>query len=282
MREGLEVNGTLYKMEPQDSAKLPLLIHLIAPHPDTTWTCEHLQQVFHDVNVLAESVRPALAIRGEHYDVFIGLARELGESCDAIAQYGGMTVGSSNPKGHALVSQQQLLKFVRAALGGPRAAESDSFRISDEEGVRSRRSEIQEELCHFLSTVAEAMGEDQWKDRGNSFHLTSAGWATMGLAFWFTGRLKDELKGQPGPDALDIAELLAGINWQRDNEEWVAHKIAKRNPDGEVVIAGAGRSTRAAMFKVVVGAMLRRCRTSPTRSRPSRRGWSRPRSSPRA
>jgi DNA-sulfur modification-associated len=256
LREGYNVDGTVLRMT--DSSKLPLLVHIIAPHPGKSWSFEHLQQCFHDINCLAEPVRPAIAIRGEHADVFIQLTRELGE-CDAISVYGGMTVGSPNPKGGDLLSQQQLLKFVRAAIGGPRAAESDSFRVPQQERIQRELGAYSSALCEYLGAAAEAMGEEGWQDRQGSFHLTSAGWTTMGLAYWYTGSLNDKLRetGKRPLDPVEVAEvIMKKIDWSRGNPEWAKLGVAKQNKDGEWVIAGAGRSTRAAMFASVAHTLL--------------------------
>jgi hypothetical protein len=60
-------------------------------------------------------------------------------------------------------------------------------------------------------------------------------------------------------DPLEVAALVGtAIDWNRTNPLWTQLGVSKVNPKGETVLAGAGRSTRAAMFAVVAKAIHER------------------------
>jgi len=225
-----------------------IAVVIYAPHPDAApLTREEMGQLFFDFNFKAIAVPPRLAIALDQSDPYILATNALGKASNAIIQGGGVEerVASLGGKSKGIVVQQVLLRFVRGALEGQSAQESNKAVPTEPNLTLVNFGEKVDQLASFLDAFAEGMG-DRWLDR-KSLHLSSPGWQAIGLIYY---DLVHELQ-VPDPNAT--AHALARLDWARSSKLWenlvVEKELLGRGKD--IVLRGAGASTKREMANIL-------------------------------
>jgi len=222
---------------------LPVVFYMPA-QGQSPLSLDEMQQLFHDFNFKVTAVPARVAIALDHSDLYIGLANRLGES-DPIASHGGMEfkAASLGKKSTAIVVQQNLLRFVRGAVEGEAALESNAnVEAKNPNLTEETLDDYQDRLQTFLTALAESMGTD-FGDR-ERLHLAAPGWGTLGaICHDLVVRLKV-------PDLEAAAARLGEIDWRRTAPIWA--DVVREREDGTLSLAaGGGSSTRRAMIKSV-------------------------------
>jgi len=222
-------------------------------------TLEQLGQLFHDFNFRQTKLTAAHAVALDKSDPYIQLANHIGHS-STILKAGGMEERSASlgTKSKAIVVQRVLLRFVRGACEGRGFQESNLSQVAAPNLTIQSRHSIQSKISDFISAFAEAMGDEEFKNRDN-LHLSAPGWQVLGLVFHdmtFRLRLTEQMY-------MDIIAHLAAIDWSRYNPDWIGmigeaerHKVTQEfltDSDGRQRVAfnRAGRTTIAAMLRYV-------------------------------
>lgn len=210
---------------------------------------EEMQQLFHDFNFRVARVQERDAIALDHSDVYIALANRIGDS-DLVQSYGGMErkAASLGSKSSAIVVQQTLLRFVRAATEGERFADGSNNQDLGSPNLTEGTVDLFEErILLFLKAFAEAMGPARFKDR-ESLHLSAPGWTALGVVF---NDLDVRLKV---PSLEAAAAKLGSLDWSRTAPIWAEIVKEKVNKKGEAVLGllgGGGAQNRRIMTEIV-------------------------------
>ncbi|RDD60123.1 DNA sulfur modification protein DndB [Ferruginivarius sediminum] len=241
-------NAGLFRQEQREhlqallnSFTLPCVLYM--PHPNgNPLTLEEMQQLFHDFNYRTQPVPPRIAIALDHSDPYISLTNRLGEA-NVIERHGGMEKkrASLGSKSTAIVVQQNLLRFVRAATEGETLLENKNANAPDNPSLTVDNIDGYEEaLRHFLDAFAEGMGPEKFEDR-ESLHLTAPGWGALGVLYHDLA-VKAEVADVPRA-ARAAAQK---VNWHRSAPEWQDIVREKKDSKGNTYLglAGGGAQTR--------------------------------------
>jgi DNA-sulfur modification-associated len=231
-----------------DEFSLPVIV--FAPREDDKpLEMRELQQLFADFNFKQTSISSSMAISMDSSDIYIEATKKLGET-SFIRSYGGVEVGraSLGSKSTALVVQQNLLRFVRAAAEGDRFVEAKAnvdktgyARLTDE-----NLSEFASKLEVFLQGIAAGLGEARFSDTKNGVHLSGPGWGALGVIFYdLDATLKID-------DFESVSKKIGAINWTRDADFW-SDVMREKNIRGKKVITfiGGGTESRQAIRRKV-------------------------------
>jgi hypothetical protein len=201
-------------------------------------TKEELGQLFHDFNFRQVRVSEADAIALDQSDLHIRMADRLGKS-ELIQKHGGLArTATLGGKATELVTQKHLLKFVRGALEGREAQDSDKKRVENPQLVNSTFEMYYVKLESYLNLLEEAMTPPRFADR-SSIHLTSGGWQVMGIIFHdleFLLKANDMAKSQ-------IIQRLAVIDWTRYNPFWIG-LLGEKEVDAQTGRERLGKTTK--------------------------------------
>lgn len=227
---------------------LPTVFYVPAPGT-APLSLEEMQQLFHDFNFRVRKVKDREAIALDHSDVYIALANRIGDS-DLLRSFGGMErkAASLGSKSSAIVVQQNMLRFVRAAAEGERFADGSNNQDLANPNLTDETLDLFEErVLTFLKNFSEAMGPENFKDR-ESIHLSSPGWTALGIVF---NDLDVRLKV---PNLEVAAARLGSLDWHRTGPLWSEIVREKVNKNGETVLGllgGGGAQNRRLMTDVV-------------------------------
>lgn len=222
-----------------DEFSLPVVI--FAPREgEPPLELRELQQLFADFNFKQTSISPSLAISLDSSDIYIDVTRRLGER-GVIQMHGGMEVGraSLGSKSTALVVQQNLLRFVRAAAEGAHFVEAKS-NVDKTTGARlteETTAEFVDKLEEFLGGMASAMG-DRFRDTKNGVHLSGPGWTALGVVFYdLDATLHVE-------DLENIGRQIGGMDWRRDASFW-SDMMREKEVRGTKILTFIGGGTES-------------------------------------
>jgi hypothetical protein len=179
-------------------------------------------KTLHDFNFRVTTVTPRDAIALDHSDPYIGLANELGSS-DLINRLGGMErrAASLGKKSTAIIVQQNLVKFVRAATEGEAfAGATANAENLDPKLTPDTVDFFRARLLQYLDGIVRGMGEAKFKDR-ESLHITAPGWAALGIVF------NDIVRSNMS--ITDAAAKIGQVDWHRSAPEWADLVKAKGN-----------------------------------------------------
>ncbi|MBV8971520.1 MAG: DGQHR domain-containing protein [Sphingomonadaceae bacterium] len=231
---------------------LPTVFYVPAPGTPSL-SLEEMQQLFHDFNFRVAKVKESVAIALDHSDLYIGLTNRIGQS-DLLRMYGGMErkAASLGAKSSAIVVQQTLLKFVRAATEGERFADGANNQESSRPNLNEETfPDFEEAILDFLEAFSSSMGNERFKDR-ESIHLSAPSWMALGVIF---NDLYVKLKVG---DLRDPAAALGRIDWTRTAPHWSEIVKPKVNKKGEQVLGllGGGGAQNRRMITAVVRQVL--------------------------
>jgi hypothetical protein len=220
---------------------LPVVFYM-PPPGDKPLSLEEMQQLFHDFNFRVTPVPARIAIALDHSDLYITAANKIGAS-DLIARLGGMErrAASLGQKSTAIVVQQNLVRFVRAAAEGESFIEAKG--TSELENPRLNEetlADFEDRAVRFLTALVDGMGQEKFVDR-ESMHLTAPGWGALGVLFHdLVYRLK-----VPDFEAAGRA-IGSRINWHRSAGEWEGIVVMKPDKEGheELGLARGGAQVR--------------------------------------
>jgi DGQHR domain-containing protein len=222
--------------------QLPTVLYLPAPGQPPL-SLEEMQQLFHDFNFRVTPVTAREAIALDHSDPYIRLANDLGKS-ELIQRLGGMELraASLGKKSTAIIVQQNMVRFVRAATEGEAfIAATTNAQLANPKLTPDTMDNFRIALVGYLDALVRSMGETKFKDR-EALHLTAPGWAALGTLF------HDVMDPRQRHIDLDEAAVKIGsIDWHRSAPEWAEIAREKENADGEKVIglaAGGGQTRR--------------------------------------
>ncbi|MBV9017373.1 MAG: hypothetical protein JO213_09935 [Alphaproteobacteria bacterium] len=198
-----------------DEFTLPVVI--FAPREgDKPLTIVELRQLFADFNFKQTSISPSTAISMDSSDIHISAAKRLGDT-KVVKDNGGVEIGraSLGSKSTALVVQQNLLKFVRAAAEGDRFVEAKTNVEKLEPRLTEENvEEFVAKAARFLENMAEVMGQQRFTDTKNAIHLSGPGWSALGVIFY------DLDAALQVADLDSMAREIGKIDWQRDAPFW--------------------------------------------------------------
>jgi DGQHR domain-containing protein len=204
-----------------------------------------LRQLFADFNFKQTSISPAMMIDFDSSDIYIDATRKLA-SGPFIKTYGGTEIrrASLGSKSTALVVQQNLLRFVRAAAEGDLFVEA-KMNVEKFESTRlteKNADEFVQKVERFLSMMATTMGDARFADTKNGVHLSGPGWSALGVVFH---DLDAVLKVQ---DLDAMGRKLGEIDWQRSAPFWEG-VMREKEVRGKPVITfiGGGFESRRAI-----------------------------------
>lgn len=226
---------------------LPTVFYVPTPG-SAPLTLDEMQQLFHDFNFRLLSVPPRIAIALDHSDLYISLTNRLGESA-VIRRFGGMEMKASSlgSKSSAIVVQQNMLRFVRAATEGERFIEATTNKdLKSPSLTEENINAFEDKISRFLENFATGMGEDNFKNR-DSLHLTSPGWGALGVLY-------HDLAITLGvPDIDRAAQRIGAINWHRSAPEWAGIVRERQDRDGNATLglAAGGAQNRRFITKKV-------------------------------
>ncbi len=226
---------------------LPTVFYMPAPGLPQL-TLKEMQQLFHDFNFKVTAVPPRVAIALDHSDLYIALANQLGHS-DAIQRAGGMEMkaASLGKKSTAIVVQQNLLRFVRAATEGERFIESTgNSDLRNPRLTEDTREEIQESISEFLEAFIDSMGLTRFTER-DSLHLTAPGWGSLGVLYYDLAFLLQV------PDLKNAAARVGRIDWSRSADMWKDIVRERSDKDGRpfLGLAAGGAQNRRFITQTV-------------------------------
>jgi DGQHR domain-containing protein len=230
-----------------DEFTLPVVI--FAPREnDKSLTIVELRQLFADFNFKQASISPSLAISMDSSDIHISATKRLGDA-KVIKENGGVEVGraSLGSKSKALVVQQNLLRFVRAAAEGDRFVEAKTNVEKVEPRLTEENiGEFVTKAVRFLETMADVMGQQRFTDTKNSIHLSGPGWSALGVVFY------DLDVTLQIPDLESMAREAGKIDWQRDAPFW-ADAMREKEVRGvkTLTFVGGGFESRQAIRRKV-------------------------------
>lgn len=230
-----------------DQFSLPVVI--FAPRDGKPLEMREMRQLFADFNFKQKSISPSMAVAADSSDIYIEATRRLGEA-GTVKSNGGMEIGraSLGSKSTALVVQQNLLRFVRAA------AEGDAFteaKINSEKHDDARLTEESIEafvksMDRFLHGMAATMGEKAFRDAKNSIHLSGPGWGAIGSIFHDLDAVL-ETKDMEG-----AGRKIGEIDWQRGSPFWadvMREKVVRGKPTTTFI--GGGYESRQSIRRKV-------------------------------
>jgi len=227
---------------------LPVVI--FAPHENAApLTLKELRQLFADFNFKQTSISPSLAISMDSSDIYIAATKKL-ENSTVIRRHGGAEIGraSLGSKSTALVVQQNLLRFVRAAAEGDRFVEA-KINVDKIQNARLNETNVEEfvqRLEQFLENIAEVMGEQRFKDTKSAIHLSGPGWSGLGVVFY------DLDSTLAVTDLNGMARKIGEIDWRRDAEFWRDVMREKEVKGGKILtFMGGGTENRQAVRRKV-------------------------------
>jgi DGQHR domain-containing protein len=218
-------------------------------------TIDEVGQIFHDFNFKVRRVPAAMAIRLDHTDLYIQLAREIAEA-PFVDDFGGVdekrpSLGGSSTE---LVTLSVLYRVVRGACEGAVAQMSNASSIVNANLSDETYDVEKDQIIDFFTEISMRMGSS-WAER-RSIHLTSAGWQALGLI------CHDIYHGGLDLTPAQLAKVyneIANVDWSRKNRTWTEIGLGTwgnpddplqsdpDDPDNEVIIHAAGRSARAAL-----------------------------------
>ena len=197
---------------------------------------QDLGQLFHDFNFLAQPVQRGHAIDLDQSNIYIQMTNAVGRA-PVIVNNGGMEprAASLGAKSTALVAKQVLLRFIRGAIEGVTFQERLRDSVPESPILSSSNFEaMRTTIERYLTTIAEAMGSDAWRDR-ERLHLTAPGWNALGVVFHdihvsLADRLTDEQKA-------DLARHIGQLDWSRWNQDFTGYlgEVAMRDKDGKEI-----------------------------------------------
>src|SRR5260370_20548609 len=202
---------------------------------------KEMKQLFADFNFKQSSISPSMAIAHDSSDIYIEATRRLGNGA-VIKEYGGMEVGraSLGSKSTALVVQQNLLRFVRAAAEGDRFTEAKP-NVEKIEGNRLTEQNLDgfvETINRFLGGMATVMGKARFSDTKNAVYLSGPGWGALGVVFFDLDATlhMEDLEG--------TGRKLGELDWQRTASFWsdVMRRTEFRAKIVTTFIGGGGES----------------------------------------
>ena len=138
---------------------LPTVFYMPAPGSKPL-ALDEMQQLFHDFNFKVTAVPARIAIALDHSDLYIGLANRIAKS-EPLQRHGGVEkkAASLGKKSTAIVVQQNLLRFVRAATEGERFIEGTSNSDLKEPRLTDETIEgFQDSVEAFLRSFVDGMG----------------------------------------------------------------------------------------------------------------------------
>jgi hypothetical protein len=200
-----------------------------------------MQQLFHDFNFKVTAVPARVAIALDHSDLYIGLANRLGVS-DSIQRAGGMEMkaASLGKKSTAIVVQQNLLRFVRAATEGERFLESTANSdLKDPRLTEETIEGFEDSIIEYLNAFIESMGLARFTER-DSLHLTAPGWGSLGVLF------HDLAVRLQLPDLKSAAAGIGRVDWSRSADIWKDIVRERLDKDGKpfLGLAAGGAQNR--------------------------------------
>jgi DGQHR domain-containing protein len=230
-----------------DEFSLPVVI--FAPRDEgRPLDMREMRQLFADFNFKQKSISPSMAIAADSSDLYIEATRRLGTG-GVIKANGGMELSraSLGSKSTALVVQQNLLRFVRAA------AEGDTFTEAkmNVEKLNGRLNEqnldnFVQSVDRYLGGMASTMGAGHFADTKNGIHLSGPGWGALGSIFYDL----DALLGER--DLNGAGRRLGEIDWQRNAPFWesiMREKVVRGVPT--LTFIGGGHESRQAIRRKV-------------------------------
>jgi DGQHR domain-containing protein len=227
-----------------DQFALPLVI--FSPREEgRPLEMREMRQLFADFNFKQTSISPRLAISYDSSDIYIEVTRRLGDS-QFVKTHGGMEIGraSLGSKSTALVVQQNLLRFVRAAAEGDRFVEAkvNVEKVENNRLTEDNVSEFVSKVERFLSSMAASMGDERFTDTKNGVHLSGPGWSALGVVFNDLDAIL-EIKDLDG-----MARSLGEIDWRRNASFW-QDVMREKEVRGKVVLTfvGGGFESRQAI-----------------------------------
>ena len=207
-----------------------------------------MRQLFADFNFKQKSISPSMAIAADSSDLYIEATRRLGTG-GVVKAHGGMEISraSLGSKSTALVVQQNLLRFVRAAAEGDTFTEAkmNVEKIDGRLNEQNLDSFIQN-VDRYLHGMALRMGAERFSDAKNSIHLSGPGWGALGSIYYDL----DAILGEK--DLEDAGRRLGDIDWRRNSPLWQAlmrEKIVRGTPT--LTFIGGGHESRQAIRRKV-------------------------------
>jgi hypothetical protein len=200
--------------------KLYIPVTIYMPHTGSeALTVEEMGQLFHDFNVLGESVSKGMAIDLDQSDIYVQLVQRL--SNDPIfTNNGGVDQrGAATPRKGTLVTKITLVKMARAAIEGP-GSHVDHY--TDSVGSPNLQStnltEHQLRLANFLELIAKQMGP--LFSKPGSILLSTPGWIALGLVYHdiYSGNLKVELSEG---EKEKFVTRIGKIDWSPSNPDFL-------------------------------------------------------------
>jgi len=220
-----------------------------APAPGTEpLSIEELGQLFADFNFRVNPVPARLAIALDQSDIYISLANKLSKE-PFLADFGGMEVKAKSlgKKSTAIVVQSVLLRAVRGACEG-RDFQESNLSVPSMPNLTNETFDYElESITEFFAEVSQRMGNERWVKR-DSLHLTAPGWQALGVIHHDMNHRGLELSAGQRSSVYDI---IAGLNWSRQNEAWATEARLGIFQNGELVILGAGRNNTQAIIDFV-------------------------------
>jgi hypothetical protein len=228
--------GKLGALETEAQSGMKLLnrftfaVTIFAPKPGgKPLSRDEVAQLFHDFNFRVRPVSRQHAIALDSSDIYISLANRIGEK-PPIAPSGGVAkkARSLGSKSTELVTQHNLVRFVRGATEGPKFQTSSADYLSNPNLTRENFPTMLESLTTFLATVAEEMA-DKFTNK-DSLHLTALGWQALGVLHYDIV----VTLGLTGDARRKAIKALAMVDWSRSNTEFIGLiGVEEIGPDGK-------------------------------------------------
>jgi DGQHR domain-containing protein len=208
---------------------------------------KEMRQLFADFNFKQKSISPSMAIAADASDLYIEATRRLATG-GVIKARGGMEISraSLGSKSTALVVQQNLLRFVRAAAEGDAFTEA-KLNVEKIDGRLNERNldTFVDRVNRFLEAIAEQMGE-RFSDTKKGVHLSGPGWGALGSIYYDL----DVILGER--DIEGAGRKIGEIDWQRDSSFWqsmMREKVVRGTPT--LTFIGGGHESRQAIRRKV-------------------------------
>ena len=211
----------------------------------------HFQQALFDQNVLAQPLKPALALTMDHRSPYTEIMRKM-FTVDPDDRYKLRSFGfNQQAKSHTKTVKEVFLaapmvKFIKVATEGPKFAESARGSGSFPE---DRTTEAAQKLAFFWAEViaaAKSVRGDQFDPAtvADNMALSGPGLTALGLVAHelFFGEGKDWTPGT----RLDAIRRIGSQDWSRSNETWRTIDVLQLK-DGKYVSNSAGASSARRM-----------------------------------
>jgi len=196
---------------------LPVTLYL--PNPEgAPLTIDQLGQMFHDFNVLGQTVGKGMAIDLDKSDIYVQLAERM-SSASVFSSFGGVdNRGSASPRKDKLVTKMSLVKMIRAAVEGP-GSHVDHYtdRVAQPKLLWGNISEHQHLLLDYLTSISKEMGKG-W-DNHSYIHLSTPGWIALGLVYHdiYHGKLAKPLDSET---KQLLSQRIGQIDWSTNNPDF--------------------------------------------------------------